>query len=150
MELFFEGQVLWSQIDANQHLRHSAYADFAAQARINMLESVGLSYNKLAGEHIGPVIFREELRYLREVRLGDFIKVNCELMNTRPDGSRWSIRHELVRGDGIIAAIIICEGSWIDTEKRKLAYLTPEMREMFLKSPKSIDFGQVPLSTKAE
>jgi acyl-CoA thioester hydrolase len=150
MELFFEGQVLWSQIDANQHLRHSAYADFAAQARINMLDSVGLTYNKLAEEKIGPVIFREELRYLREVRLGDFIKVNCELMNTRLDGSRWSIRHELVRSDGVVAAIIICEGSWIDTEKRKLAYLTPEMCEMFLKSPRSDDFGRVAFSSKTQ
>jgi acyl-CoA thioester hydrolase len=150
MELFFEGQVLWSQIDANQHLRHSAYADFGAQARINMLSSVGLTYSRLAEAKIGPVIFSEELRYLREVRLGDFIKVNCELINARLDGSRWSIRHELIRSDGIVAAIIICEGSWIDTEKRKLAWLTPEMREMFLKTPKSTDFGKVPLSPKSQ
>jgi len=41
--IFYEGQVLWSQIDANVHLRHSAYADFCAQARSNMLNKLGLS-----------------------------------------------------------------------------------------------------------
>lgn len=139
MQLFYEGQVLWSQIDANQHLRHSAYADLAAQARLNMLESVGLKFSRLAQAKIGPVIFREELCYLREVRIGEVIKINCELVKARADGSRWTIRHELVRSDGITAAIIICEGAWIDTEKRKLTSLSPEMSQLFLKLPGSED-----------
>ena len=39
--VFYEGKVMWSQIDANMHLRHSAYADFAAQARLEILEKLG-------------------------------------------------------------------------------------------------------------
>jgi acyl-CoA thioester hydrolase len=38
--IFLKSKVLWSQIDANMHLRHSAYADFAAQARVEMLETL--------------------------------------------------------------------------------------------------------------
>lgn len=144
MQLFFEGQVLWSQIDANQHMRHSAYADVAAQARLNMLESAGLSFSKLAEAKIGPVVFREELRYLREVRLGDVIKINCELIESRPDASRWSIRHELIRSDGVTAAIVIAEGAWIDTDKRKLTALSPEMIRMFSTLPRSEDYREGP------
>ena len=29
------------RLDANQHMRHSAYADIAAQARLNMLNRPG-------------------------------------------------------------------------------------------------------------
>jgi acyl-CoA thioester hydrolase len=47
MNVFYEGQVLWSQIDANQHMRHSAYADFGAQARLTMMESLGLDLKAL-------------------------------------------------------------------------------------------------------
>ena len=56
--IFYTGQVLWSQIDANQHMRHSAYADFAAQARIGMLQLVGLSPETLYRYKIGTVLFR--------------------------------------------------------------------------------------------
>ena len=65
--VFYEGQVLWSQIDANMHLRHSAYADVAAQARVMLLESLGLDGKILATEKLGPILFREELIYLKEV-----------------------------------------------------------------------------------
>lgn len=148
MQLFFEGQVLWSQIDANQHLRHSAYADLAAQARLNMLESAGLDFSILAAAKIGPVIFKEELHYLREVRIGELIKVNCELTGSRPDGSRWTIRHELVRSDGITAAIILCQGAWIDTDERKLTTLSPEMSRLFLTLHKSQDYVESPVRSR--
>jgi acyl-CoA thioester hydrolase len=140
MHVFYEGQVLWSQIDANQHMRHSAYADLAAQARLNMLEKVGLNPIKLFGYKIGPVLFREELFYLREIALGDYVTVSCEITRSRADGSRWTIRHDLYRGDGIKAAVIITEGAWIDMEKRKLTLLPVELSNLFMHSPRSSDY----------
>jgi len=140
MHVFYEGQVLWSQIDANQHMRHSAYADFAAQARLTMLESLGLKPAELFKHNIGPVLFREELIYLREVGINDHIKVSSELIKARSDGSRWTIRHELFRGDGIKAATIIADGAWIDMEKRKLAALPDALRQLFMNSPKGEDY----------
>jgi acyl-CoA thioester hydrolase len=138
--VFFEGPVLWAQIDANMHMRHSAYADFAAQTRLAMMESVGLKPGKLFQYKIGPVLFREELFYLREVGFNDRIKVTCEVIKSRADGSRWSIRHEVYRQDDVKAATIIADGSWIDTEKRKLAILTKEISDLFAHTPKSADY----------
>ncbi|MDB5137286.1 MAG: hypothetical protein JWP37_3889 [Mucilaginibacter sp.] len=140
MNITYEGQVLWSQIDANQHMRHSAYADFAAQARLTMLDGLGLKPAMLFEHKIGPVLFREELIYLREVGINEYIKVTCELTRSRPDGSRWSIRHELYRSDGIKAAIINVDGAWIDMEKRKLGKLPTEISKLFMKAVKSSDY----------
>jgi acyl-CoA thioester hydrolase len=140
MNIFYEGQILWAQIDANQHLRHSAYADLAAQSRLNMLRKAGLDLAKLLDYKIGPVLFKEELFYLREIVLGDFVKVTCEITKSRPDGSRWTIRHEIFRGDGTKAAIITAEGAWIDTEKRRLTFLPAELSSLFLSSPRSNDY----------
>lgn len=140
MEIYYEGQVLWAQIDANQHMRHSAYADFGAQARLMMLEKFGIGVDELYKHSIGPVVFREEMIYLREVRMNDYLKVTCELTKSRADGSRWSIRHEIYRSDGVKAAVINLDGAWIDIEKRKLALLPPELRERFSGAPKSDDY----------
>src|SRR5258708_16896183 len=140
MNFFYEGQVLWSQIDPNQHMRHSAYADFGAQARLNMLERSGLTPAMLYGYKIGPVLFREDLIYLREVGINEYISVTCEITRSRPDGSRWSIRHELYRKDGIKAAIINLDGAWIDIEKRKLGVLPPEISKLFIQADKRSDY----------
>ena len=140
MHIYYEGQVLWSQIDANQHLRHSAYADFAAQARLNMMQQLGLNPNILLEQKIGPVLFREELFYLREVALNDTIKMTCELSKARADGSRWSIRHEMYREDGVKAAIINVDGAWIDMVKRKLCLLPADISELFMKANKTADY----------
>ena len=94
---------MWSQVDANMHLRHSAYADFAAQARLGVLEKLGFNSQTLEALKIGPILFREELIYLREVRPNDVVKVTCEMVKGRKDGSRWSFRQELYRSDGIKA-----------------------------------------------
>jgi len=147
MDIYYEGQVLWAQIDANQHMRHTAYADFAAQARLTMLESLGLKPSVLYSYKIGPVLFREELIYLREVGFNDHIKVTCDIVKARRDGSRWSIRHDLYRGDGVKAAIIVADGAWIDMEKRKLTLLPPELSELFMRAPKSSDYIEEPNKT---
>ncbi|MFD0766928.1 acyl-CoA thioesterase [Mucilaginibacter lutimaris] len=140
VNVFYEGQVLWSQIDANQHMRHSAYADVAAQSRLNMLGLVGLSPARLFEFKVGPVLFKEELFYLREVGLGDVIKVTCAVSRSRADGSRWSIRHEIYRADGVKAAIINADGAWIDMDKRKLTLLPPKLEGMFLNAPLTDDY----------
>lgn len=139
--VFFEGPVLWSQIDANMHLRHSAYADFAAQARLSLLDHAGLSIDTVAPLKLGPILFREELIYLREIRVGDQVKVTAEMTRCRPDGSRWSFRQEIYRQDGIKAAIVNVDGAWIDIEKRKLGKLPEDLVPVFLsKIPHSSDF----------
>lgn len=140
--IFFEGQVLWSQIDANMHLRHSAYADFAAQARLSVLQRTGFDAKLLAGRKIGPILFREELIYLKEIGLNDSVKVTCALSKCRKDGSRWSFTQDIFRGDGVKAAQVNTDGAWIDTEKRKLTGLPPELLDKFKTIPKSENFTE--------
>ena len=146
--VFYEGKVLWSMIDANMHLRHSAYADFAAQGRLEVLEKLGFSGKLMAQLRIGPILFREELIYFREVRPNDTVKVTCELSKCRPDGSRWSFEQKLFRGDGILAANIIVDGAWINMQNRKLTALPKEWAEKFMEIPKSENFTEEPIQSK--
>jgi len=139
-EFYYTGQVIWSQVDANNHLRHSAYADFAAQARVELLDLMGLSAKYLHAHKIGPVLLKEELTYYKEVNLSERIKVSCELISCKSDASRWRIRHEIFKQNGVKAADVFVEGAWIDTVKRKLTALEGELLEIFMQSPKSKDF----------
>jgi len=141
--IYYEGQVIWAQIDANRHMRHSAYADLCAQARSNLLEAVGLSLDKIAEHRIGPVLFREELVYLREVHLNDQVRVTVTMTRYNVTNSRFSFRHELYRSDGIKCAVVTVDGAWMDLERRKLVTLPAEWQTVVTRLPKSDDYQEI-------
>ena len=141
--VFYEGQVLWAQIDANRHLRHSAYADFCAQARSNMLKKTGLSLEEFALNKIGPILFREELIYYREIMLDEYIKVTVEITKYNRSNSRFSFRHIIYKEDGVKSAEVNIDGAWLDIEKRKLVNI-PENWQVYVGAiPKAIDYIEV-------
>ncbi|RQO32585.1 thioesterase [Taibaiella sp. KBW10] len=133
-------KVMWSQLDANMHLRHSAYADFAAQARLELMDKMQFGFNELARLRIGPVLFREELQYLKEIRPNETLQISCLLKSCRADGSRWSFLQKVYRTDGAVAAIIHADGAWIDLDKRKLTGLPEAAMLRFMEMPKTEDF----------
>ncbi len=139
-EVFYEGQVIWAQIDANRHLRHSAYADVCAQARANMLGQAGISLAKIAEAGIGPVLFREELIYLREIMADQHIRVAVQLTRYNPQNSRFSFQHTIYRADDTKCAVVNVDGAWIDIEKRKLTRLPAEWDTIIDQLPKSEGF----------
>jgi acyl-CoA thioester hydrolase len=144
MEPFiYRSKVMWSMVDANMHLRHSAYADFAAQARLELLEALGFSAEKFKELRIGPILFREELIYLKEVAPNDEITITVKLRKWNRARGFWSFTQELYRGDGTKAAMIHVDGAWLDLSQRKLAVLTDDLTVAFLKVDKTEDFVEV-------
>jgi acyl-CoA thioester hydrolase len=136
MDFIYHGKVMWSHLDANMHMRHSAYADFAAQARIEVLTKLGLDLKIFQKLQLGPILFREEIIYMREIGINENITVTTELINSLPDGSRWSIRHHIFKEDKVLAAKVNVDGAWIDTFKRKLTTLPQELALKFQSIPK--------------
>lgn len=116
----------WSDLDPNFHLRHSVYYDFGAQHRIEILEELGLTLKVMQKEHFGPVLFREECIFKREIHLTDEITMQTKMAKMNEDASRYSIVHELYRGE-VLCAIITVDGAWMDTKLRKLATPTPQI-----------------------
>ncbi len=116
----------WSDLDPNFHLRHSAYYDFGAQHRVEILAELGLTIRAMQAVHIGPVLFREECLFRREINLSDVIVMQTKMAKMNADASRWSIVHEFYRED-VLCAIITVDGAWMDTKLRKLATPTPQI-----------------------
>lgn len=119
--------VRWAELDPNGHMRHSAYADFAADQRVHWLASHGYDLRKFAELRIGPILFREETKYLKEIYAGEEIRVEGRLTNGTPDGSRWTIEHTIYKADGRVAATVTVDGAWLDLERRKLTVPPAEL-----------------------
>ncbi|GAA4388135.1 thioesterase family protein [Hymenobacter koreensis] len=121
--------VRWADLDPNGHMRHSAYNDYAAQHRLDYLHDHGFPLPKFALLGIGPILFREETRFLKEISPNETITVGAQLAGHSPDGSRWRIVHTIYKADGREAAIVTVDGAWLDLRLRKLAVPPPELAE---------------------
>lgn len=119
--------VRWAEMDPNGHMRHSAYADFAADQRVAFLARIGFDLPAFARLRLGPILFREETRFLKEVRLGEAIRVDGQLTSLSEDGGRWTIVHTITKADGRVAATVTVDGAWLDLDKRKLCPPPPEL-----------------------
>lgn len=133
----------WADLDPNGHARHSVYYDFAAASRVDFLSASGVTLELMHTLHFGPILFREEAIFRKELRYGDSLWINVLVTKLRRDYSRFSFRHEISRDDGTLCAVINVDGAWIDTELRKLTLPPPEVIQSFENGPKSEDFQWV-------
>lgn len=135
--------IRWADLDPNFHVLHSKYYDFGAYCRMDFMERHGLTMAFMQQNNIGPIIFREECVFRKEVRFGDDVMIDLETVTARKDFSRWSLRHHIT-ANGSLAAIINLDGAWLDTVKRKLALPSPEIIAIFDQIPKPEGFVTLP------
>ena len=133
-------QVRWSDLDPNFHLRHSVYYDWGAFCRVEFLNAYGLTPELMQQLHFGPILFREECIFRREIRLGDEVKINLRLIKGKKDYSRWSIQHEIIKNGDVLCAQLTVDGAWLNTSLRKLASPPGKVHEVFDSMPKSESF----------
>lgn len=133
-------ELRWADLDPNFHLRHSVYYDYGAYARISFLEEHGLTARVMGELNFGPILFREECVFRKEIRLGDAISIDLQLLKARQDQGRWSIQHRIFKNGDILAAVLTVEGAWINTIHRKLAVPPEDIAKVFNDMPRSEQF----------
>jgi acyl-CoA thioester hydrolase len=122
-------------MDPNGHMRHSAYADFAADQRVVVLAKAGFGVARFAELRLGPILFREETKYLKEISIGEEIRVDGRLASASADGSRWTIVHTIYKSDGRMAATVTVDGAWLDLDRRKLTLPPAELAALLNQMP---------------
>lgn len=141
MELFIkEVQVRWSDLDPNVHLRHSVYYDWGAFCRIEFFQSHGLTTGLMQQLHFGPILFREECVFRKEIRLGDKVAITMKMVKAKRDFSRWTIQHDILKNGEVLSAVLTVDGAWLNTAERKLATPPAKVAEVFSQIPADKDF----------
>ncbi|MBI1342187.1 MAG: thioesterase [Terrimonas sp.] len=134
-------QIRWSDLDPNFHLRHAVYYDWGSMCRMEFLVNHGLTTALMSAGHFGPILFREECVFRKEIRYGDLISINLEIMKSTRDYSRWSIKHTIQKAEKKAAAYLTIEGAWMQTVERKLIPAPPIAVAVFSQMPKAPDFS---------
>jgi acyl-CoA thioester hydrolase len=132
-------EVRWADLDPNGHVRHSVYYDWGAMVRLTYLEHHGVGVTWMGRTGIGPVLFREEARFMRELRFGDQLRMDLQLAAATPEGRKWKMRHRIFRA-GELAATLEVDGAWLDLRARKVTVPPAEMTKAFEALGRSEDF----------
>lgn len=130
-----EIEVRWADVDANRHVRHSAYYDYGAHIRIRFFADIGFDGNKMSELNFGPVAFKEECSFLKEVHTNDTIRINLLKGTINEDCSRWTIHHEIFNQHNVKCAHITISGAWMDLKKRKLIAPPIKLRDAIVALP---------------
>jgi acyl-CoA thioester hydrolase len=119
------------------------YYDWAAMCRIKFLNDNGLTQTLMQKYHFGPIIFREEAVFRKEIRFDDQVIVNLNLIKGKRDFSRWTISHDIIKNDDTLCAVVTIDGAWINTVERKIFIPPAEVAEVFLQMPMHSGFQWV-------
>ena len=125
--------IRWADMDANVHMRHSAYNDYAAQTRLLFMSKNGFGMDWYKDHNVYPVLFREETVFLKEIHGNETITIDAKLVKMNDDGSRWTIMNQFFKEDGTLAAKLTVDGAWMDIIKRKLTVPPASLIDLFNK-----------------
>ena len=134
----------WRDVDANGHMRNTAYLDLAADTRMFYFAENGFPSREFARLGVGPVIRQDTIEYRREFRMLDRIEVTHALEGLSPDAARFTIINEFVRPDRQVAARVVSSGGWLDLQARELVVPPPSLALVLLAAPRTATFAELP------
>ncbi|WP_330180421.1 acyl-CoA thioesterase [Nocardia sp. NBC_01503] len=106
------------ELDINGHLNQAVYLQYAEHARWEMLKAAGTPGEKLVASGIGPVVLENNIKYFRELHLGDEVTVSCEF--EWAGGKVFRMRQEIRKLDGTVSAELTVTAGVMDLKARKL------------------------------
>jgi acyl-CoA thioester hydrolase len=138
----------WGDMDFNSHMRNTAFLDKSADVRMLFFAENGFPMEEFVRLGIGPVIMKDEIEYLREVRLLEKIEVGLAVAGASDDGSRFLLRNEFRLSDGRLAATVTSLGGWLDLKRRKLIAPPASLLESMRRLDRTDDFTSLPSSIR--
>lgn len=141
-------QASWSDMDFNRHMGNAAYLDLCTTVRMMHFAEQGVAMADFQRLEVGPVVFRDELEYFREVHLLEQLSVGLILLASSEDGSHFRLRNEIWKADGTRAATVASTGAWMNVAARKLVIPPDPIRRALAALPHAEAFEVLPSRVK--
>ncbi|MDT0490008.1 acyl-CoA thioesterase [Streptomyces griseus] len=106
------------ELDTQGHLNQAVYLQYAEHARWELLRAAGLPQEKLLADGIGPVALEVTVKFRRELRGGERVRVTCCF--DYGTGKTFTLEQRVIKEDGTVAAEITGVGGVLDLTARRL------------------------------
>lgn len=130
----------WSDIDANMHIKNTAYNDLFIQYRLGLLSKMGYGMAEFKKLGIGPMIIHEHLYYIQEVRADSEVYIDLFLKGNSEDGKYMQFAQHLYNNKGELSCYLDLTFVWLDIRARKLALPPAEMLAGLQRLEKTDDY----------
>ncbi|GAA4776457.1 MULTISPECIES: acyl-CoA thioesterase [Streptomyces] len=118
MTFFVDVTVRGYELDTQGHLNQAVYLQYAEHARWELLRAAGLPQEKLLASGVGPVALEVTVKYARELRGGDRVRVTCRFVYG--EGKTFRVEQQVLTEDGTVAAEITGVAGMLDLASRRL------------------------------
>ncbi len=118
MTFFVDVTVRGYELDTQGHLNQAVYLQYAEHARWELLRAAGLPQEKLLADGVGPVALEVTVKFRRELRGGERVRVSCRF--DYGQGKTFTVAQQILKEDGTVAAEIMGVAGILDLTTRRL------------------------------
>lgn len=136
-------EVAWDELDPIGHLRGPVLIDYALNTQMSWLAHYGYTQVRFAEAGYDPIILRLDVRFHREVILGDSVRDTPQFAGLSPDGTMWKINHQIMKTDGEKVATIRIEGTWFNWKKRQVVAPDADLLQILKNVQHTPDFKEM-------
>lgn len=123
----YELLVRESHVDSLGHMNNATYLSVFEEARWEVITRNGYGFGEVHQRGQSPVILEVNLKFLKEVRLREQIRITTELVDY--PGKVGHLKQQMIKPDGSVAAEAVFTFGLFDLKQRKLIEPTPEWRK---------------------
>ena len=116
-----------SHLDTFGHMNNAAYLVLFEEARWELITKNGYGLNEVIKQQKGPVILDIEIRFKKEIKLREKIKITTELVSHERKISKF--KQDMIKEDGTVAAELNLTFGFFDLQTRRLINPTPEWKK---------------------
>ncbi|HXL73830.1 MAG TPA: acyl-CoA thioesterase, partial [bacterium] len=109
------------------HMNNAAYLVLFEEARWELITKNGYGLNEVIKQQKGPVILDIEIRFKKEIKLREKIKITTELVSHERKISKF--KQDMIKEDGTVAAELNLTFGFFDLQTRRLINPTPEWKK---------------------
>lgn len=122
----FETMVQETHLDIFGHMNNARYLELFEQARWDLITQRGYGLKKIQESGQGPVILEAHLRFIKELKQRDKIKISVEC--TEYTGKIGKLKQEMFNDKNEVCAELIVVLAFFDLKARKIILPTPEWK----------------------
>lgn len=129
MKHHYRRQILEHDLDAYGHVNNATYLTLFEEARWDLVTPKGCGFEHIQQSKKGPIILEVNIRYLRELKLRQWITIETELLDYQ--NKIGSVKQQILLEDNKVATEAIIKFGLFDLTTRKLIEPTPEWQNAF-------------------
>lgn len=118
----------WGDFDPLQHVNNVRYFEFMQDARVGMLESMGLDRTYLSV--LGQFVAHNEIDYLLPIPL-DVTEIQIRIWVEKVGGASYDLGYEFIGADAQVYAKAKTVMVTVDMKTQTVVRIPPELRDMF-------------------